>query len=121
MVTTLSDRHSEICSTVGWWDWIERAALDSLILGSWQMHYPLRRQRQMCIRDREKDLADTIERSLDAIGPVMCNVIVDPDQNFVPKLSSKVLPDGRIISPSMDDMFPFLPREEYESNRYSGD
>lgn len=70
---------------------------------------------------QEKDLADTIERSLNAIGPVMCNVIVDPDQNFVPKLSSKVLPDGRIISPSMDDMFPFLPREEYESNRYSGD
>lgn len=70
---------------------------------------------------QEKDLADTIERALNAIGPVMCNVIVDPDQNFVPKLSSKVLPDGRIISPSMDDMFPFLPREEYESNRYSGD
>ena len=55
---------------------------------------------------------------LEAEGPVLCNVIVDPEQNFVPKLSSKVLPDGRIVSPSMDDMFPFLPRDEYESNRY---
>ena len=55
---------------------------------------------------------------LNTRGPVLCNVIVDPEQNFVPKLSSKVLPDGRIVSPSMDDMFPFLPRDEYESNRY---
>ena len=34
-----------------------------------------------------------------------------PAQNFVPKLSSKVLPDGSIVSPSMDDMVPFLPRD----------
>lgn len=70
-----------------------------------------------CI-DNEPDAAMTVEKALAAPGPVLCNVIVDPEQNFVPKLSSKVLPDGQIVSPSMDDMFPFLPREEYESNRY---
>ncbi len=68
--------------------------------------------------DNEPGAAETIEKALAAPGPVLCNVIVDPEQNFVPKLSSKVLPDGSIVSPSMDDMFPFLPREEYESNRY---
>lgn len=67
---------------------------------------------------KEQDAKQTIEQVLAAEGPVFCNVIVDPEQNFVPKLSSKVLPDGRIVSPSMDDMFPFLPRDEYESNRY---
>lgn len=66
----------------------------------------------------ETQVDAVIEQVLDYEGPVLCNVIVDPEQNFVPKLSSKVLPDGRIVSPSMDDMFPFLPREEYESNRY---
>jgi acetolactate synthase I/II/III large subunit len=52
-------------------------------------------------------------------GPVICEIIVDPNQNFEPKLSSKVLPDGKIVSPPIDDMFPFLSREEYESNKYS--
>ena len=66
----------------------------------------------------ESNSMETVKAVLDADGPVICNVIVDPGQNFVPKLSSKVLPDGSIVSPSMDDMFPFLPRDEYESNRY---
>lgn len=68
--------------------------------------------------DNEKEAAATVEKALNTEGPVFCNVVVDPAQNFVPKLSSKVLPDGSIVSPSMDDMFPFLPRDEYESNRY---
>lgn len=55
---------------------------------------------------------------LDHAGPVMCEVVVDENQNFEPKLSSKVLPDGRIVSPSIDDMFPFLSKEEYQSNQY---
>lgn len=66
----------------------------------------------------EPETDHIIEAVLNSEGPVFCNVVVDPNQNFVPKLSSKVLPDGSIVSPSMDDMFPFLPRDEYESNRY---
>ena len=68
--------------------------------------------------NNEPDVRNTIEEALATEGPVLINVVVDPDQNFVPKLSSKVMPDGSIVSPSMDDMFPFLPRDEYESNRY---
>lgn len=68
--------------------------------------------------DNEPDVKEMIRKALATEGPVLCNVVVDPEQNFVPKLSSKVLEDGRIVSPSMDDMFPFLPREEYEANRY---
>ncbi|MCR5790237.1 MAG: thiamine pyrophosphate-binding protein [Lachnospiraceae bacterium] len=66
---------------------------------------------------------DSIESASREIGfvmeqdrPVLCEVVVDPAQNFEPKLSSKVLPDGRIVSPSIDDMYPFLSREEYEEN-----
>jgi len=50
-------------------------------------------------------------------GPAFCEIVVDPAQNFSPKLSSKVLPDGKIVSPPIDDMFPFLEREEYELNK----
>lgn len=52
-------------------------------------------------------------------GPVFAEIVVDPKQNFSPKLSSKVLPDGKIVSPSIDDMFPFLDRKEYEANKFS--
>ena len=50
-------------------------------------------------------------------GPVLCEVVVSDEQIFSPKLSSKVLPDGKIVSPPIDDMFPFLDRDEYESNK----
>lgn len=64
------------------------------------------------------DDADKIQSVIDKQGPVICEVVVDHTQNFEPKLSSKVLDDGRIISPSIDDMFPFLPKEEYENNHF---
>lgn len=67
--------------------------------------------------DSEHDI-DRIETEvLNVKGPVICEVVVDEKQNFEPKLSSRVLPDGTIVSPEIDDMFPFLPREEYEANK----
>lgn len=58
-----------------------------------------------------------MRKVLQTEGPALCEVVVDPEQNFEPKLSSKVLPDGRIVSPEIDDMYPFLPREEYQQNK----
>lgn len=58
-----------------------------------------------------------ISEMLKTEGPVLCEAVVDPSQNFEPKLSSKVLDDGRIISSEIDDMFPFLPKEEYQQNK----
>lgn len=69
--------------------------------------------------DSLKDVDEKLEEFLNTDGPVMCEAVVDEKQNFAPKLSSKVLPDGKIVSPSIDDMFPFLSREEYESNQLS--
>ena len=67
--------------------------------------------------ETEKDINNIKEQVLEKEGPVLCEVVVDSKQNFEPKLSSKVLPDGKIVSPEIDDMFPFLSREEYESNK----
>ena len=49
-------------------------------------------------------------------GPVICEVIINEDQSFQPKLSSKQLPDGRIVSPALEDLSPFLSREELSKN-----
>ena len=65
---------------------------------------------------------EDIEKLLNAMEkdePLFAEVVVDVAQNFAPKLSSKVLPDGKIVSPEIDDMFPFLDRGEYEANKLS--
>lgn len=66
---------------------------------------------------RLEEVQEKIRQLLETEGPVFCEVVLDPEQNFEPKLSSRVLPDGRIVSPEPDDMYPFLPREEYEANK----
>ena len=69
--------------------------------------------------DAEDSADSVLDKVLNSGGPCICEAVVDPDQNFEPKSSSKVLPDGRIVSPSLDDMAPFLDREEYEGIRFT--
>lgn len=62
--------------------------------------------------------ADTVSSAIGEVlaaeGPVLCEVVLDKTQFFAPKLSSKIRPDGTIVSPSLEDMYPFLPEEELE-------
>ncbi len=58
-----------------------------------------------------------LQQFLSCEGPSFCEVVIDWHQNFEPKLSSKRLSDGTMVSPPIDDMFPFLPREEYIRNK----
>ena len=53
---------------------------------------------------------------LAAPGPGLANVILDRDQMFEPKLSSRRLEDGRMSSSNLEDMSPFLSREELAEN-----
>jgi acetolactate synthase-1/2/3 large subunit len=43
-------------------------------------------------------------------------VVLDPKQEFEPKLTSRQLPDGRMVTSSLEDMAPFLSREELAEN-----
>jgi acetolactate synthase-1/2/3 large subunit len=61
---------------------------------------------------------DAIDKALNTEGPILCDVVLDPEQQFEPKLSSKQLPDGRIISSPLEDMYPFLDRSELEDNMF---
>ena len=53
-----------------------------------------------------------IKKVLSMRGPVVCEVDCTTDSVFSPKLSARQLPDGTLQSPSLEDMFPFLTREE---------
>jgi acetolactate synthase I/II/III large subunit len=64
------------------------------------------------------EFVSAIERALSAKGPFLCEVMLDPEQQFEPKLSSRQLPDGRIVSSPLEDLFPFLSREELRENLF---
>lgn len=53
-----------------------------------------------------------IEQTLNTDGPAICEVFVSTDQKFEPKSATKKLPDGTLVSPPLEDLAPFLPREE---------
>jgi len=41
---------------------------------------------------------------------------MDPKQSLIPKVTSVMRPDGKMISKPLEDMFPFLPRKEFYEN-----
>ena len=49
-------------------------------------------------------------------GPVLIEVMLDPFEVLGPKAASKKLPDGRMVSAPLEDMAPFLPRDEFRAN-----
>jgi acetolactate synthase-1/2/3 large subunit len=63
-----------------------------------------------------QEMAHKIAEVMAITGPVICEVIIDEEQSFQPKLSSKQLADGRIVSPALEDLSPFLSREELNEN-----
>lgn len=65
---------------------------------------------------RHEELAAAIAATLDGPGLQMCHVELDLEQPFAPKLASRKLPDGRMVSSPLEDLAPFLPREELAEN-----
>ena len=61
-------------------------------------------------------MRDEIGKVLELDGPVFCDVRMDPTQTFMPRIASKRLPDGRLVSSPLEDMYPFLPEDEFLSN-----
>lgn len=49
-------------------------------------------------------------------GPLIWEIHLKLDYSFEPKLSSEKLPDGRMVSKPLEDLYPFLPRAEFEEN-----
>lgn len=62
------------------------------------------------------ELADAIAETLAHDGPVLCELMIDEHVAFAPKLGAKQHPDGRITSPALEDLSPFLPREVLRDN-----
>ncbi len=63
-----------------------------------------------------RNLREQIRRVLDQEGPLVCDVAVIPDEIRAPRVSSVQKPDGSMTSKPLEDMWPFLDREEFLAN-----
>ncbi len=63
-----------------------------------------------------ENLKERIAGILQAPGPHVCDVMLDPAQVLAPKVSSYVRPDGSIVSKPLEDLWPFLDRGEFLDN-----
>lgn len=61
-------------------------------------------------------LDKTLEKVLDYDGAVICEIMVPRNQLIIPTLASEKREDGSMFSKPLEDMYPFLDREEFEKN-----
>jgi acetolactate synthase-1/2/3 large subunit len=61
-------------------------------------------------------LRETIREVLRMEGPVLCEVMISPRQTTAPKVSSMQRADGSMVSRPLEDLAPFLDREEFRAN-----
>jgi acetolactate synthase-1/2/3 large subunit len=61
-------------------------------------------------------LREQVRQALEAPGPMVCDVQVIPDEVRGPRLSSMQRPDGSMVSKPLEDLWPFLSRDEFLSN-----
>jgi acetolactate synthase I/II/III large subunit len=57
-----------------------------------------------------------VAAELEKPGPALFEVFLDVAQEFEPRLRSRILPDGKIQTPNLEDMYPFLSPEELAAN-----
>lgn len=62
------------------------------------------------------ELKEAVEKAYAIEGPVIMEAFVTKEQNFEPKSSGKQLADGRMVSPPLEDLVPFLSDEEMDEN-----
>jgi acetolactate synthase I/II/III large subunit len=65
---------------------------------------------------RHQDMAEAIRDTMSTEGPAVCEIMLDENTIFAPKLGAKQLPDGRIVSPPLEDLSPFLPRDQFRES-----
>lgn len=64
------------------------------------------------------EMMAVVDQALAMDGPVFTEIFTDTDQVWAPKSATKRLADGTLVSPPLEDLAPFLPREELERQMF---
>ncbi|WWR15378.1 thiamine pyrophosphate-binding protein [Lachnospiraceae bacterium JLR.KK008] len=65
-----------------------------------------------------EEMKKTVEKVLAQPGFVFCEIFTDTEQPWEPKSATRRLPDGRLVSPPLEDLAPFLDRDELRENLF---
>jgi acetolactate synthase I/II/III large subunit len=66
--------------------------------------------------DTDRGLVDRVRELLDSAGPAVIEVMTPREEPRAPSLSSMRKSDGSMVSKPLEDLWPFLPRDEFLSN-----
>lgn len=66
--------------------------------------------------NNHKEMIELLPTVLKTEGPVFCELMLDPLEELEPKAASKQKSDGKMVSSPLEDLYPFLPREEFLTN-----
>ncbi|HVZ50275.1 MAG TPA: thiamine pyrophosphate-binding protein [Gemmatimonadaceae bacterium] len=66
--------------------------------------------------EHDRDLVRQVRAMLDAPGPLVVDVVTPREEPRAPSLASARRPDGSMVSRPLEDLWPFLPREEFRAN-----
>ena len=66
--------------------------------------------------ENQTHLKSDLNTILQIKGSVICEVMLSPTEKMEPKLSSIIKPNGKIVSKPLEDMYPFLDRDEFSEN-----
>jgi len=75
----------------------------------------------VAVRSMDEWNTSLVQELLNNDQCALIELFVDPELPFSPKLASRKLSDGTMVSPSLEDMAPFLPREEFAKNMFIKD
>ena len=64
----------------------------------------------------QSELREAVRGVMETDGPILCDVHVIPDEIRGPRVSSVQRADGSFVSRPLEDLWPFLPRDEFFSN-----
>lgn len=62
------------------------------------------------------EMKEAVNKTLEYEGSVFCEIFVSTEQKFEPKSETKKLADGTLVSPPLEDLAPFLDRDEFIKN-----
>ncbi|MFA4915047.1 MAG: thiamine pyrophosphate-binding protein [Syntrophales bacterium] len=68
--------------------------------------------------DKDNDLLKGIQGTLKAPGPVLCEIMVSPDQELIATQGFDSNEDGTFSPRPLEDMYPFLDRKEFLENMF---
>lgn len=63
---------------------------------------------------KNSKLNETITRVCSHVGPIVCEVMVDPQQERIPRSGTFVNSEGKLQSAPIEDLLPQIPRKEFE-------